>query len=457
MPWTVADVDKHKKGLTSTQKKKWVSVANSILKDCQSKKGKDCEGKAIRIANSKFSEEIIMEKKTLKIPVGALRFESPESHAHCEFIDGEEKTPQMNMVIYSGKIISDHYYWDDLAIDLSGMVFNKSKYPILESHDTSKKIAFTGKPIVTPENTLTINPKKTFFVDTKESKEFQNLSKDGFPYESSVYVTPLSIERLDKGVSTEVNGFTMKGPCTIFRKSRFNEASVCVFGYDRYTQASAFAKEEVDIELEEERLSLVQDNINNKNGKEVKEVPIENITQLTEEYPELVAQIQAAIKTELESAFATERTALQAQITSKDEIISGQNDRVLKLEKSETIRTERELKALANSIWTAKLAESDVPVHLYDKVQNQIPYSKFVKDTVLDKVAFSAAIDVEIKDWVDKGVVVSSVMGIGGSTDTDAISATALEQKKTEENNQKIAENLLSHIGQKPPEKKKEA
>jgi len=52
MPWSVGDVDHHKKGLTAAQKAKWVRVANGVLKDCLAKKGKDCDAKSIRIANS---------------------------------------------------------------------------------------------------------------------------------------------------------------------------------------------------------------------------------------------------------------------------------------------------------------------------------------------------------------------------------------------------------------------
>jgi hypothetical protein len=51
MPWKISDVDSHKKGLTSEQKKKWVATANGVLADCKSKGEDDCEGKAIRIAN----------------------------------------------------------------------------------------------------------------------------------------------------------------------------------------------------------------------------------------------------------------------------------------------------------------------------------------------------------------------------------------------------------------------
>ena len=53
MPWTVADVDKHKKGLAPAQKEKWVRIANGALAACIKKGGSDasCAPQAIRIAN----------------------------------------------------------------------------------------------------------------------------------------------------------------------------------------------------------------------------------------------------------------------------------------------------------------------------------------------------------------------------------------------------------------------
>ena len=55
MPWSVGDVDKHKKGLDKTQKQKWVRIANNVLKDCMSSRNDkgECEAQAIRVANSK--------------------------------------------------------------------------------------------------------------------------------------------------------------------------------------------------------------------------------------------------------------------------------------------------------------------------------------------------------------------------------------------------------------------
>ena len=57
MPWTLADVERHKKNLDDTQKKKWVRMANAIFSDCLKRKDKGgfetCKAKAVIISNSK--------------------------------------------------------------------------------------------------------------------------------------------------------------------------------------------------------------------------------------------------------------------------------------------------------------------------------------------------------------------------------------------------------------------
>jgi hypothetical protein len=53
MPWTIADVDSHKRGLDDQGKRQWVAVANSVLKKCLADGGTDatCAPAAIRQAN----------------------------------------------------------------------------------------------------------------------------------------------------------------------------------------------------------------------------------------------------------------------------------------------------------------------------------------------------------------------------------------------------------------------
>ncbi|MBS3741525.1 MAG: hypothetical protein KGY74_05340 [Candidatus Cloacimonetes bacterium] len=65
MPWKIEDVDKHKKGLALDQKKKWIRIANNVREKCIIDGGseKECDAKAIRIANSEFQEEKMKDKK----------------------------------------------------------------------------------------------------------------------------------------------------------------------------------------------------------------------------------------------------------------------------------------------------------------------------------------------------------------------------------------------------------
>ncbi len=394
-----------------------------------------------------------------EVPNGALRLVQigEECHAFAEKL--EDGTKQLSMKVYSGGIIKGHWYWGDLAIDLEGLKFTRKKYPVLENHNTGLKIGFTGKPIV--DGAVVLNPKTTKFVSTPESKEFQETSSEGFPYQASMYAVPSAIERIEEGESAKVNGFTLKGPGTIWRKAEFQEASVCVFGWDKQTEASVFSKDEkTKIELTEiggDVDNLDDEFIDNLTRKGVNEVTIENIEQLTKEYPELVKTIQEAagkiVKDETEVSFTKERDQFKTDLAKKDKELEDRDDRLLKLEKKDTIRSEKETANQANSVWTIKLVASDIPEHLYDKVRSMVKHTKFVKDEILDVDAYGKAIDAEIKDWVEKGVVSSSVLGAGftasGSESEEPLAKTKQEATDTEEANK-----LLKLAGQEVKEKK---
>jgi hypothetical protein len=364
------------------------------------------------MANQTTKETKKMEEK---VPKGALRFVSPTAHA-CVFEDkdGDESQKKLKMIAYSGGIIKNHFYWGDLAIDLEGMSFSGKKFPILENHNTDKKIAFTSKPIVTDDG-LVIDPEKTKFVDTDESREFQSLSSQGFPYQSSIYAKPSVIERLEDGAKAKVNGMTINGPAAIWRKSQFKEASVCVFGWDTETKASAFSREEFEnIDLEGGKLTPED----NDKKIEKKEVKFMNLAELKESHPELVAQLSDEVTTQvtadLKEKFASEKADLEAQIDDKNQKLEDQGNRILNLEKKETLRHENDIKEKANRIWKDKLASSDVAEHLYSKVKAMVSHSKFIEDGILDVQKFEEAIDAEIDDWVKKGAT-SSVLGSGFS------------------------------------------
>ncbi len=452
MPWAVKDVDKHKKGLTPAQKKQWVSIANGILKDCQAKKGKNCEGKAIRIANSKFKETTMIIEKMLQ---GALWFQDHEAGSIELFIDGD-KPPKLKMVAYSGGVIKNHWYWDNLLIDTSGVKFEKPKYPILEDHMTSKKIAFTGKPKI-DNHAIVIDPDKTQFLDTEESVEFQKNSQKGFPYEASIYAKPTKIERISEDSFAEANGINLKGPGTIWRECIFKEASVCVFGHDANTKASAFGSPEIELSFEQVISPDKDKHIKKEVTKEM-DFDIEKFKKDNpEDYKALMEKLEADVACEIQDkldridglseqnkTLTSANETLRTQLTQKDGDNQTLSDRVLVLEKDETLRKENEKANLAETIWNGKLAASDVSGHLHDKCKNQVSYKKFIKDGDLDRAAFEEAIDNEIKDWEDKGVT-DSVLGSGFVKKDPTAEENA--QKFREKEDDSIVADLYSKSG----------
>ena len=69
MPFSVRDVPKYNKGLTRSQKRKWVSIANNTRKACLSDGGdaSECDIKAIKIANGVLAKEAKKEQAMAKI------------------------------------------------------------------------------------------------------------------------------------------------------------------------------------------------------------------------------------------------------------------------------------------------------------------------------------------------------------------------------------------------------
>lgn len=394
------------------------------------------------------------KKETQKIPQGAFQFQDHGCQATVKFANEGDEEPKMDMLAYSGGVIEDHWWWGNLVIDLNGMKFSKNKYPILENHSAERKVAFMkGKPLI-ENNQLKLNSDKVSFVDTPYADEFIKLSKKGFPYESSIYAVPSSIERLEKGATAEVNGFKFKGPGTVWRQCEFKEASVCVFGWDTNSRASAFASPEMEVDLEVLDLKFMEENVNS-----IKEVKTEmDINQFKKDhedvYAEVVEEVTTSVTSALEIKFSAEKKTLEDShsevITTLNTQMSNKEERVLELEKKDDLRTERELRQTGDNLWTSKLSESSIPEHLHEKVQKHVAYSKFVNDGVLDAEKFKEAIDAEIKDWEDKGVT-SSIMG-SGFTKKDP-DDKVIESEEKSKSATKMANNLLEIAGQPQEEK----
>lgn len=408
MEFTLADVEKYQLGwLSNGQKEKWVQFANEALAASEAETEELKKEEAILAANTKLSSTV---------PSTALMFAETEIKFQFAKDENDEDVAQLDMIGYSGGIIKDHWWWGDLAIDLEGMQFKAKKFPILENHDTDRKLAFTGKPIVN-EKGIIADPKTTVLLDNEYSNEFIKNSKAGFPYQSSIYVVPLSVERLEKDATAEVNGFTMKGPGTVFRKAEFKEMSACVFGWDGNTAATAFnqtisaktkfvASKEIDGQVSDNDL-----NINKNNNNTNLEDDIMDLAQLKKDHPDLYEQIVEEGKTAAETSFSSKEKELKDEMT-------GMQEKIATFEKNEIIRSENEMKTTAQSLFVAKLSKSEIPEHLHEKVMPHVQYSKFVEDGKLNIETFGKAIDDEIASWIEAGVS-SSVMGSSFSKESE--------------------------------------
>ena len=157
-----------------------------------------------------------MTKDFTKVPVKALNL-CEDSNIKFFLSEQEEngkKKRCMSMTGYSGGVIRNHWWWGNLAIDISGMSFPKKSYPILRDHSTSMIIGHSPKP-KTDDNKLQFDD--VVLCDTEWANDFLARSDEGVPFEASIYAQPTSIERVEEGEIVDVNGYKFKGPGTIWR------------------------------------------------------------------------------------------------------------------------------------------------------------------------------------------------------------------------------------------------
>lgn len=394
-----------------------------------------------------------MENKIKKdIDKKALHFCEPLISVF-DSVEDTEKTEGMDMLLYSGGVIPNHFYWQNLSIDLSGMKLTKDLYPILLDHDTGKKIGFCDSPVI-KDNALHMENIK--FVDTEESHEFRRLSKQGFPYQASLYGVPTKVEVVEEGESVVVNGQKLEGPGHIWREFELREGSACVFGYDANTESKAFAEKNIEVNYEISRdesalsrATLTDESIQDKLDKEkIMDFDVKMFAEKQpEDYAKFVAGVTAeAVKEATDKLSAEHSEAVKlaaADLVGANEKLAAADERILSFEKEAAIQAQNALVAAADALWATKLSESDLPETLHKKVKVHVNYEKFIGDEGLDTDAFGAAIDEEIADWADKGIT-SSVLGSGFSKkDIDA----ADEAKKlTEKDDDACVDSMLSMI-----------
>ena len=167
-----------------------------------------------------------------------------------------------------------------------------------------------------------------------------------------------------------------------------------------------------------------------------------NIDQFMKDHPELYAEIVKNATDQATASFTKEKTALTGTIDSLTVKLTESEKRITELAKKDEIRSEREMASDAEVVWVTKLTASDIPERMFSKVKKNVDYNAFVKDGVLDKAAFAAAIDTELKDWEDfKSSSDNQVQGFGFSA-KDVEKQTALDAE-----NAKLADAMFAMTG----------
>lgn len=171
---------------------------------------------------------------------------------------------------YTGNIIKGHPYWGNVAFDLSNMEV-PDPMAILLNHSAEKIAGWSESHEISSEG-LRLNGilSKT----TQYGKEVAELSKEGFPWQMSVRISPRVIEEVLAGEVAQVNGIQFNGPGYIFRKSKLSETSFTPIGWDSGTSATALSlthnqkEDEMSKELEDQITKLEGDLVASKTETE---------------------------------------------------------------------------------------------------------------------------------------------------------------------------------------------
>lgn len=221
------------------------------------------------------TEELIENPSICMIPSAAVEFAAGD--------DGDEQK-KIKLTLYDGSVVP-HWFWGNLAFDLSTMKMAKGRNPILYNHDTDQRIAFSDKAEFEPKFVL----QGRFLKTSTIAEQVKSDMDEGFPFEASLRFDPdcTDIEYIKEGNSTEVNGHKLKGPGTIMRNTTMLEGSVVVFGALKNTKSQRFAENPV-----------FKETVMAKENETVLKAQYETAEAFAEAQPDMHGKIVETAKTE---------------------------------------------------------------------------------------------------------------------------------------------------------------
>jgi len=140
---------------------------------------------------------------------------------------------KFKMVAYSGQEM--HLpWWGRVVIDIGGLVY-RTKLPCLREH-AREAVAGTITSINKTAGQLIATGELS--QATESGREIAALLRERFPYQASLGLNPLTIEKVTAGGVVSVNGRNFSGPLTVIRTAKLGEISICALGADDETSVS---------------------------------------------------------------------------------------------------------------------------------------------------------------------------------------------------------------------------
>lgn len=139
-------------------------------------------------------------------------------------------------VAYSGGVMYPNLTGIDwsgpVVVDVGGLT-SRYSIPVHREHNRNKPVGHAT--IKTDDGRVTFSG--VFSVDTDDSEEIAESSRNGFPWQASVGLGDMRWEKIAANKSVTVNGVDFVGPILVIRRASLNEISFVTVGGDASTYA----------------------------------------------------------------------------------------------------------------------------------------------------------------------------------------------------------------------------
>ena len=172
----------------------------------------------------------------------------PADQAKCQRLSFQApvqllKEPEANTLTgfdidaYTGAVVDR--WWGKLVVAVDGIQASQ-QMPIFRDHDPGKIVGYSTS--TSADGIFRVSGK--FSDATEPAREVKALAAEGFPWQASIGVAPLTVLELGQNAVMAVNGQEVRGPAEVWLESEVFETSFVPLGADSNTRVSVFSEYE---------------------------------------------------------------------------------------------------------------------------------------------------------------------------------------------------------------------